>query len=668
MKLRGQLALTLVPMVVLPLLTFGWLAGRYLEESRQQAIHGEMSTLLQQLETNATTHLQAIRANVETLVRSKLVTGYLAVEEEQTRYTVLQAPMLQLFADTALVYPDYYDFRLLLADGAEDARFSTGDSSNASDDESEPPHVQRMRQNKTDYYQEFFLNPDNDQAALLVGKRLSVQTSTRSGMGKEPIQGYVAVTIDPRFLSSQIQPLRIGEQGFALVTDGEGRMLMASSSQSQLPKQLSPEEWEQWRALAATRSFGYRQWLGQTYLLRGIRLDHSLHLFTLVDEDELRGGVHTLYLQVVGVTLAAILLLFPLLYLVLQRQFVRPILFLARVSQAVGKGDFTLPPLPSGIQIGGGKENELDGLLTAFARMVTDLQRLHAAMREHAVALEEKVAERTAELHSKNIDLQGSLLTIAEANRKIQDSIQYARTIQQSLLPSPALWQTVLPENFVIWLPRDVVGGDIYFVDATEESVLLALIDCTGHGVPGAFMTMIAVAGLRRIVREEGVREANALLQALNRAIKTTLQQDTEHAQSNDGLDVGLLLLDRRQQQLQFAGARISLLLVRDGVLEVKAGDRKSLGYKESRLEQNYTVHTLPIQPGLALYLTSDGVTDQLGGSKGLPMGNRRWQALVQEHCRQPMAWQRELLLDAFLTYQGEMERMDDVTVIGLRW
>ncbi|WP_130471521.1 SpoIIE family protein phosphatase [Candidatus Magnetaquicoccus inordinatus] len=666
MKLRGQLALTLVPMVVLPLLLFGWLAGRYLEESQRQALRSEMSTLLEQMETNATTHLQAIRANVEALARSKLVTGYLGVEEELTRYTVLQAPMLQLFADTALVYPDYYEFRILLPDGSEDARYTVTGLGNRSDDEADSPYFRRIVQNADDYYQEIMLNPDNEQAALLASKRITVQTATRSGMGKEPLQGYLLLTVQPRFLTSQIQPLHIGQEGFAFIADAEGRILIGPSWRP-LPMQFTDEEWQALRSAAQSRAFTPLSWMGNRYVLRGIALDHSLYLFTVGDENELSAGIHALYWQVAGMTLAVIFLLFPLLYMAMQRQFIRPILFLSQVSQAVGRGHFTMPPLPTGMKIGS-KENELDELLAAFAHMVVDLDQLHSALRKHAAELEEKVAERTAELHSKNIALEGSLLTIAEANRKIQDSIQYARTIQQSLLPNPALWQAVLPESFVLWLPRDVVGGDIYFVDATEESILLALLDCTGHGVPGAFMTMIAVAGLRRIVREEGIRQPNQLLQALNGAIKSTLHQDSEHAQSNDGLDIGLLVVERHKQQLLYAGARIPLLLVRDGVLTVLPAERKSLGYKESRLEQSYTVHTVPIEPGLTVYLTSDGVIDQLGGAKGLPLGNRRWQALLREHCRQPLAWQKELLLDAFLNYQGDMERMDDVTVIGLRW
>ncbi|MEO5362239.1 MAG: SpoIIE family protein phosphatase [Magnetococcus sp. DMHC-8] len=663
MKLRGQLAVTLIPTVMVPLLVFGWLASDYLVDSRRQASRNEMDTLLQQIETNARTHMAAIHANLDSFARSNLVTGYLAVEEAATRYAVFQSPLLRLFADYASVFPEYYEFRILMADGSEDARYATGNLVNQTDEEGSTPYFQGMKDNPSDFYTEFIVHPDNGQPALLASKRLTVQTATRAGLGKEPLQAYLALTIRPDFLTTQIQPLHLGLRGFAFVADADGRILIGPSWRT-LPARLATHDWTALRALATERRFELVTWMDTSFLVKGIALSNSLYLFTVADDAELTDGIQTLHLEILGITMVAFLLLFPLLYGILQHQFVLPLLHLSRASQEVGRGHFVMAPLPDS---GRNRHNELGSLMVAFQRMVADLGRLHAALRQHAEELEEKVAERTAELHLKNEALQTSLTVIADANKKIQDSIQYAQRIQSSLLPDWTPLQALLPDSFVLWEPRDVVGGDIYFADVQHDTILLALLDCTGHGVPGAFMTMIAASGLQRIVRDEQVRQPAAILQALNMIVKTTLHQDSRQARSNDGLDAGILAIDLRSRQMQYAGARISLIMVQDGNLQTIRGAGQSIGYPDSPWEQTYTVHTLAAAAGMVCYLTTDGLLDQLGGPKGLALGSRRLHALLQAHAALPMAEQQERLTAFLRAYQGDMERMDDVTVLGFR-
>ncbi|MBF0583493.1 MAG: SpoIIE family protein phosphatase [Magnetococcales bacterium] len=660
MKLRGQLALTLVPMVVLPLFVLGWMASEYLVESRRQSTRDEMDTLLQQIETNANTHLTAVRANLSLFSHANLVTNYLGVEEAETRYTVFQAPLLQLFADYASAYPEYYEFRILMPDGYEDARYTQGEIPNKAEEEGETPYFKRLKEEKADYYTEFMINPDNGQPALLATKRLSVQTASRVGLGKEPLQAYIALTIQPDFLARQVHYLHVGRRGFAFFADPTGRILIGPKWR-QLPERLDDEDWGFLTTLAAEKRFDHFGWMDKNFLVKGIPLGKSLYLFTAMDEADLSEGIDSLHVQVVGITVAAILLLFPLLYGVLQHRFVRPLLHLSEASQQVGQGDFAIKFTQTD------QNNELGSLMQAFYTMVRDLDRLHAALREHALRLEEKVAERTAELNVKNSALEQSLVEIAYANKKIQDSIQYAQRIQQALLPDWSPVRERLADSFVLWEPRDVVGGDIYFADVQGDSVLLALLDCTGHGVPGAFMTMIAVAGLKRIVRDEGVRNPDEVLRLLNFSVKTTLQQDGEQARSNDGLDAAIVVIDRQSRHILFAGAKLSLIIIQQGRLQVIKGDNRSIGYKDSCLDDRYTTHRLVSESGMVCYLATDGVVDQLGGPKGFAFGNKRFQAQLLAQASDAMEQQKSALQTVLRDYQGEMERMDDLTVLGFR-
>ncbi len=255
---------------------------------------------------------------------------------------------------------------------------------------------------------------------------------------------------------------------------------------------------------------------------------------------------------------------------------------------------------------------------------------------------------------------------IAEAaNKKIMDSLQYARVIQRSLLPDPDETQYYLPDSFIIWMPRDIVGGDIYHTECFDDGIIIAIIDCTGHGVPGAFMTMIASSGLRRIIRTEKCHDPAEILKWLNFIIKTSLQQDTEYALSDDGLDAAVCLAKPEENTLIFAGAHMPLCYVRNKKNFTIKGNKQSIGYKKSDLSFNYANHTIQIEEGMKFYLASDGFTDQLGGTRGVRFGNRRFRELILKASSAPFDTQSDLFLKTFDEYKGENEAVDDVTVLG---
>jgi PAS domain S-box-containing protein len=254
----------------------------------------------------------------------------------------------------------------------------------------------------------------------------------------------------------------------------------------------------------------------------------------------------------------------------------------------------------------------------------------------------------------------------AEAvNKMMTESIQYAKIIQSSLLPNFEQVKTYLPNSFFLWMPRDIVGGDMIYAQSVEDGLIIAIVDCTGHGVPGAFMTMVASTHMRRIIRDEGCYEPSDILKRLNFLVKTSLQQDSAHARSDDGLDAAICWIKPDKKTLNFAGAKLPLYYIHNDGLNVIAGDRQSLGYKRSNLDFEFSTHTVSIEPGMSFYMSTDGFLDQLGGPKRFPFGNKRFRQLLMENRHDAFEEQSAKMVRAFNEYKGEHDRQDDVTVVG---
>ncbi len=340
-----------------------------------------------------------------------------------------------------------------------------------------------------------------------------------------------------------------------------------------------------------------------------------------------------------------------------------------------------------------------------ISRDITESKRISEAIKKADITNRKNIMEAfkkatknlmvaQQQLKQKNARLNQSLEKVEEANEKVMASIRYAKVIQTALLPNLDGSNVYLPDSFVIWMPKDVVGGDIFFKDFFAHSddtagLIFAIIDCTGHGVPGAFMTMIASSGLRRIIKDGGCYDPATILKQLNFIVKTSLQQDKKDASSDDGLDAAIcyvrLLMnegglpmnqaltpdtclqssDTCLIQLTFASARLPLYYVHDDQLNVIRGDKQSIGYKRSDLNFNYTNHTVDVEKGMAFYLFTDGFVDQLGGKKRRRFGTKRFRRLLERNSRKPFNDQREILLQAFNEYKGANERQDDVTVLG---
>ncbi len=208
---------------------------------------------------------------------------------------------------------------------------------------------------------------------------------------------------------------------------------------------------------------------------------------------------------------------------------------------------------------------------------------------------------------------------------------------------------------------------NIFSSDKFKNGFIVAVIDCTGHGVPGAFMTMLASSSLRRITIDEQCMDPGKILKRLNSIVKKSLQQDSEHVISDDGLDASICFVDIEKKIMTFAGARLSLSVIQSGGLTTVKGDRKSIGYRKSELDFEFTNHEIVLENNMLFYLYTDGVTDQLGGAKRIPFGRKRFNHRLLDNRNKSFTEQKEEIITAFNQYKGDNEIQDDVTVIGFK-
>lgn len=263
----------------------------------------------------------------------------------------------------------------------------------------------------------------------------------------------------------------------------------------------------------------------------------------------------------------------------------------------------------------------------------------------------------------------------AEKNRQIMHSIDYASVIQRALLrSSDAELRASLPDAHLEWQPRDVVGGDFYFFERHAGGWFAALADCTGHGVPGAFMTLIASSALSQALRELGPRDPAALIGAVSRAIKTLLGQDgsadaASGTTSNDGMDCAFLSYDAASARLHYAGAKQALYIVEPGTDAVRAieGARMGVGYVDTPFDHAWHSEVVDTQPGSLLFLTTDGLLDQIGGARDIAYGKRRMREQLLLRQAAPASEVAEALLHDMAAWQGPQPRRDDLTFFCFR-
>jgi PAS domain S-box-containing protein len=256
---------------------------------------------------------------------------------------------------------------------------------------------------------------------------------------------------------------------------------------------------------------------------------------------------------------------------------------------------------------------------------------------------------------------------LERAQKKKMDSIRFSSLIQTSLLPTDYIPSQFFKDHMVIWEPKDIVGGDIYYIHKHAESCYLLVLDCTGHGVPGAFMTMVVISILNNLLNFNPKPPTSKILSTLNVKIKRILKQDSKNAKSDAGLDGCVIKYERNRNKITFSGARNELFYFQNGELKIIKGDRQSIGYIKSDPEYKFSEHTIDIDSETTVYMTTDGFIDQNGGAKGFPLGKKKFEKMLQDCYKEPMDVQAQKLLDNLLEYQGEQERNDDIALFGFK-
>jgi len=284
-----------------------------------------------------------------------------------------------------------------------------------------------------------------------------------------------------------------------------------------------------------------------------------------------------------------------------------------------------------------------------------------------------KESEKNLEQLNKNLEKQVKERTkeLEDLYRKINSSIKYASLIQNSIVSKPNEMKPYCKDSFVIWEEKDTVGGDIWLFNElrSKDETLLMVIDCTGHGVPGAFVTMMVKAIEREIVSniKKNLYEISTsdIMQTFNKTMKSLLKQQTKDSLSNVGFDGGIIYYNRKTQIIKFSGAYTSLFYMKNDELNEIKGDRYSVGYKTCDENYKYEEITLEVEEGMRFFITTDGYIDQNGGEKGFPFGKKRFKNIIKENSNLKMDKLKEVFIKKLLEYQRDNERTDDITVVG---
>ncbi len=341
----------------------------------------------------------------------------------------------------------------------------------------------------------------------------------------------------------------------------------------------------------------------------------------------------------------AVLAFGSMVFFWLSDRIVQPLQRLESASRKVAEGDMN-------VEVNTDSKDEVGVLANAFNVMVANIR------------------SSIEEIRNKNTALVMQQEIIEQFNKRITDSVQYSKRIQGAILPDPVVMSKALreygAEHFIIFKPKDVVSGDFYWFSKVDDKVLVAVIDCTGHGVPGAFMSMIGNTLLNEIVNQKRITDPAQILADLHEGVRVALKQDSDNMLAQDGMEVCLCVLEGKT--ITFAGANRPLFLIREGgTPERIKGSRQPIGGKNKAEDNAFENHRIEIKSGLSVYLTSDGYIDQKGDD-GTKMSTAGLQRLIQKTHILSTAEQRAQFVQTLYDHQGNEDQRDDISLVGLQF
>jgi serine phosphatase RsbU (regulator of sigma subunit) len=292
-------------------------------------------------------------------------------------------------------------------------------------------------------------------------------------------------------------------------------------------------------------------------------------------------------------------------------------------------------------------------------RRIIDQLRENAALKDKVNReLEDKVQERTFEIQAQKEQIE-------KQNKEIKYSFDYAKKIQNTVLPRNEVFETLFGEHFIFFKPRDIVSGDFYWISQSDHRIVLTAADCTGHGVPGSLMSMLGITMLHEIVNEKNIIHSEEILNQLRLSIARTLKQEGKIGEQKDGIDMALVIYDTKTRQLEFSGANNPIYIVRNGEMLEYKGNNMPVAFYERM--SDFTRYTIDMKQGDRVYMFTDGFPDQFGGPQGKKFKYRPFKDLLLEVHERPMEEQQRILSLIFDEWKGDLSQIDDVLVIGLR-
>jgi len=263
----------------------------------------------------------------------------------------------------------------------------------------------------------------------------------------------------------------------------------------------------------------------------------------------------------------------------------------------------------------------------------------------------------------KNKETEEQKKIVEEKSKSILDSITYAKRLQDAIIPPINLIKKYLPESFVLYKPKDIVAGDFYWMERAGDNILIAAADCTGHGVPGALVSVVCSNALNRTVKEFHITQPGKILDKVRELVLETFEKSESNVQ--DGMDISLCCLNTKTNEMQWSGAYNSLWYIQNGEMKELPADKQPIGKVDK--PQAFNTYNLNLQKDDTLYLFTDGYADQFGGPKGKKFKYKQFQEVLTENAGKTMEEQMKTLDEVLNEWKGTLEQVDDILVIGIK-